>query len=65
MNKIAKGTIVFTYNLNEDPFPEKHEGLTHEEIIKSLIEEMVEDVISMSYSDLGPAIEMEIVQFDN
>lgn len=64
MSRIAKGTIVFTYNLNEDPFPEKHEGLTREEIVKSLVEEMVEDIISMSYSDLGPAIEMEIVELD-
>lgn len=62
MAKIARGTIVFEYNLSEEPYPERHADLSQDEIIKEMIDEMVEDVIHLAYSDLGPAIEMEIVE---
>jgi hypothetical protein len=62
MAKIARGTIVFEYNLSEEPYPERYADMSQEEIIRELVSEMVEDVIHLSYSDLGPAIEMEIVE---
>ena len=60
-NKIARGTIVFEYYLDQDPYPERFEGMSDEEIKQAMIEDMVEDVISISYSDLAPCIEMELV----
>lgn len=49
MTKIARGTMVFEYQYEEG------------KSIREYIEEMVEDIIDMAYSDLSPAIEMEIV----
>jgi len=62
MSRIARGTIVFEYYLDQDPYPENLEGMTDKEIIQAMIEEMVEDIISVSYSDLAPCIEMELVE---
>jgi hypothetical protein len=57
MARIARGTLSFEYNLDEEHY-DKFDGMDQEEMTKALVEEMVEDVISQSYSDLGPCIEM-------
>jgi len=62
MSKIARGTIVFEYYLDEEIYLERFDGMTETEIIQAMTEEMVEDVISISYSDLAPCIEMELVE---
>ena len=59
MARIAKGTITFKYNMDEEPYFEMfEEEASDEEKIKYFKEIMAEDLVQMS-SDW---IEMEIVE---
>lgn len=52
MSRIARGTIVFEYLVDDDIDSNLEDYYTGE---------MCEDVISMVYSDIRPAIEMRIL----
>jgi hypothetical protein len=54
----AIGKIVFEYEIAEDPYAE---GLSKEELVSYFLDTMVDDVIDMKFSDIRPAIEMEII----
>jgi hypothetical protein len=63
--RIAKGTITFKYNMDEDPYFEMfEEEASDEEKIKYFRETMAEDLVQMSYDwpNLPDVIEMEIVE---
>ena len=65
MARIAKGTITFKYNMDEDPYFEMfEEEASDEEKIKYFRETMAEDLVQMSYDwpNLPDVIEMEIVE---
>ena len=62
MSRRAIGKIVFEYDMEEEPYDEKFDEATaDEEKIKYFTNMMVEDIIHLSYSDLAPCIEMEII----
>ena len=62
MPRLAKGTITFIYNLDEDPlFEMVGDDWTDEQRLEYFTETMAEDVTQASYGDLTPFIEMEIV----
>ena len=65
MTRVAKGTITFYYNMDEDPYFEMFEDgeMSDEEKIKYFRETMAEDLVQMSYDwpNLPDSIEMEIV----
>jgi hypothetical protein len=54
----AIGKIVFEYDISEH---EETEGLSKEELLSYFLDTMVDDVIDMRFSDIRPAIDMEIV----
>ena len=59
MARIAKGTITFKYNMDEDPYFEMfEEEASDEEKIKYFREIMLEDLVQIS----PDWIEMEIVE---
>lgn len=61
---IARGTITFEFNLEEDPIFEMFgEDMTIEDKINYFKETMAEDLIQMSYQgdDLYNCIKMEII----
>jgi hypothetical protein len=58
MTRIARGVIAFEYKINEY---EETEGLSKEELLSYFLDTMVDDIIDMRYSDIRPAIEMEIL----
>ena len=63
--RIARGEIVFEYNLDEDPYMELHgEKMSNEEKLEYFLNTMVDDIIDLRYSDIKPAIEMSIVESD-
>jgi hypothetical protein len=65
MARMAKGTITFYYNMDEDPYIEMfEEEASDEEKMQYFRETMAEDVVQMSYDwpELPMAIEMEIVE---
>ena len=65
MARIAKGTITFKYNMDEDPYFEMfEEEASDEEKIKYFRETMAEDLVQLSYDwpNLPDVIEMEIVE---
>jgi hypothetical protein len=62
---IARGTITFEFNLDEDPLFEMFsEEATLEEKLDYFRETMAQDLVQMSYQgeDLYNCIEMEIVE---
>jgi hypothetical protein len=65
MARIAKGTITFNYNMDEDPYFEMfEEEASDEEKIKYFRETMAEDLVQLSFDwpNLPDSIEMEIVE---
>jgi len=66
MPRIARGTITFEFNLDEDPYFEMfEEDASDEDKLDYFKETMAEDLVQMSYgsgSMLYDAIEMEIVE---
>lgn len=63
--RIARGVIVFEYNMDEDPYMELHgEKMSDDEKVAYFLDTMVDDVIDLRYSDIKPAIEMAIVEVD-
>lgn len=58
MTRIARGVIAFEYKIDEY---EKTEELSKEELLSYFLDTMVDDIIDMRYSDIRPAIEMEIL----
>ena len=65
MARLAKGTITFHYNMDEDPYFEMFgEESSDEEKIKYFRETMAEDIAQLSYDwpNLPDSIEMEIVE---
>ena len=65
MSRLAKGTITFYYNMDEEPYFEMfEEEASDEEKIKYFRETMAEDITQLSYDwpNLPDSIEMEIVE---
>ena len=58
MTRIARGVIAFEYKISEH---EETEGLSKDELLSYFLDTMVDDIIDMRYSDIRPAIEMEIL----
>ena len=58
MTRIARGVIAFEYKISEH---EEAEGLSKEELLSYFLDTMVDDIIDMRFSDIKPAIEMEII----
>lgn len=54
----ARGVIAFEYEIAEHP---EAEGLSKDELLSYFLDTMVDDVIDMRFSDIRPAIEMEIL----
>lgn len=61
MARIARGTITFIYNMDEDPlFDIVEEDWTDEKKIEYFTECMAEDIAQASFGDISPYIEMTI-----
>lgn len=58
MSRRAIGKIVFEYDIQEHP---EAEDLSKDELVSYFSDTMVDDIIDMRYSDIRPAIEMEIL----
>jgi hypothetical protein len=58
MSRRAIGKIVFEYDIAEH---EETEDLSKDELVSYFLDTMVDDIIDMRYSDIRPAIEMEIL----
>jgi len=58
MSRVARGVIAFEYLVSEH---EEAEGLSKEELLSYFLDTMVDDIIDMRFSDIRPAIEMEII----
>jgi hypothetical protein len=58
MSRRAIGKIVFEYDIEEHP---EADDLSKEELVSYFLDTMVDDIIDMRYSDIRPAIEMEII----
>lgn len=54
---LFRGTITFEYYLSQDGNVSK--DMSNEELIEYFTDQMLEDVIAQSYSDLRPCIEMD------
>ena len=54
----ARGVIAFEYDIAEHP---EAEGLDKDELVSYFLDTMVDDLIDLSFSDIRPAIEMEII----
>jgi hypothetical protein len=54
----ARGVIAFEYEIAEHP---EAEGLGKDELVSYFLDTMVDDIIDMRFSDIRPAIEMEII----
>jgi hypothetical protein len=54
----AIGKIVFEYDIEEHP---EAEDLSSDELQSYFLDTMVDDLIDLRYSDIRPAIEMEII----
>jgi hypothetical protein len=60
MKKIARGVMTFEYDLKDLP----EAGMSEEEAIEYFLDNMVEDVVSIMFSDIRSAIEMTIVEIE-
>jgi len=58
MSRIARGVIAFEYTIADH---EETEGLSKDELQSYFLDTMVDDIIDMRFSDIRPAIEMEII----
>ena len=58
MSRRAIGKIVFEYDIQEHP---EADDLSKEELVSYFLDTMVDDIIDMRFSDIKPAIEMEII----
>jgi len=58
MARRAIGKIVFEYDIEEHP---EADELGPDELQSYFLDTMVDDLIDLRYSDIRPAIEMEIV----
>jgi hypothetical protein len=58
MSRIARGVIAFEYTIADH---EEAEGLSKEELVSYFLDTMVDDLIDLQFSDIRPAIEMEII----
>jgi hypothetical protein len=58
MSRIARGVIAFEYVIKDDPYAE---GLEGNELVNYFTDVMLDDVIDLLFSDIRPAIEMEIL----
>ncbi len=56
--RVARGVIAFEYRVTEHP---EAEGLDNGELVSYFLDTMVDDLIDMRFSDIRPAIEMEIL----
>jgi hypothetical protein len=54
----ARGVIAFEYEIANHP---EAEGLDKDELQSYFLDTMVDDIIDMRFSDIRPAIEMEII----
>ena len=54
----ARGVIAFEYEIADHP---EADGLSKEELVSYFLDTMVDDIIDMKFSDIRPAIEMEII----
>lgn len=54
----ARGVIAFEYDIAEHP---EAEGLSKNELLSYFLDTMVDDVIDIKFSDIRPAIDMEII----
>ena len=54
----ARGVIAFEYEIDEHP---EAEGLGKDELVSYFLDTMVDDIIDMRFSDIRPAIDMEII----
>lgn len=54
----ARGVIAFEYEIAEH---EEAEGLDKNELVSYFLDTMVDDLIDLQFSDIRPAIEMEII----
>ena len=54
----ARGVIAFEYEIVDHP---EAEGLDKDELQSYFLDTMVDDIIDMRFSDIRPAIEMEII----
>ena len=54
----ARGVIAFEYEIADHP---EAEGLGKDELQSYFLDTMVDDIIDMRFSDIRPAIEMEII----
>ncbi len=57
-SRVARGVIAFEYRLAEHP---EAEGLSDKGLVSYFLDTMVDDVIDMRFSDIRPAIDMEIL----
>lgn len=58
MSRIARGVIAFEYVIKDDPYAE---GLEGNELVNYFTDVMLDDVIDLGFSDIRPAIQMEIL----
>ncbi len=58
MARRAIGKIVFEYDIEEHP---EADELSADELQSYFLDTMVDDLIDLRYSDIRPAIEMEII----
>jgi len=54
----ARGVIAFEYEIANHP---EAEGLDKDELQSYFLDTMVDDIIDMRFSDIRPAIEMDII----
>jgi hypothetical protein len=54
----ARGVIAFEYEIADHP---EAEGLDKDELVSYFLDTMVDDLIDIRFSDIRPAIEMEII----
>jgi hypothetical protein len=58
MSRVARGVIAFEYIIKDDQYAE---GLEGDELVNYFTDVMLDDVIDLRFSDIRPAIEMEIL----
>jgi hypothetical protein len=54
----ARGVIAFEYEIADHP---EADGLGKDELVSYFLDTMVDDLIDLRFSDIRPAIEMEII----
>jgi|TARA_R110000782_G_scaffold48022_1_gene105286 hypothetical protein len=58
---MARGTISFTYFINDDDRRELGEGYTEQDLIMFYIDRMHDDVLESRVADIRPYIKMELI----